>query len=226
MDIRNDGPAAAPASGKHTASTLTDCLRSRIARGELPLGARIMDKDLAAEFGVSRTPIREALLRLKNEGLVVIKAQSGTYVFNPGDQDIAQICAARAVLEAGALRLLASQEQAGWLPELHRLVARSAEAVAASDARAFDELDCRFHETIVASVGNVYLSRAYESISAQLRALRQKMPRSDARMRNALEQHRRILDHASLGETVRAVDELEAHVGNVAALLRQSGDHP
>ena len=88
-------------------TTVAAEIRSRITTGRLALGARISDKQLAAELDVSRTPVREALVQLQSEGLVVMRPQSGTFVVDLTIEDVRQICATRAILEAGALRLAA-----------------------------------------------------------------------------------------------------------------------
>lgn len=198
---------------------LVDRLRAEITDGKRPLGSRLSDKQIALEAGVSRTPVREALLQLENEGLVVIKPQSGTFVFDLTDVELRQICDARAVLESGALRLLHADPSDEALAELDRLIEASAAAQDAGDSRAFDHLDCLFHETLIAATGNAYLKRSYLAIASQLRALRQRMPRSAERRARALRQHREIVRLARSGQLDRAIDEVEQHVQNVAQLL-------
>src|SRR5262245_36231779 len=83
-------------------------IRSRIISGRLPMGARISDKQLATEFNVSRTPVREALVQLQTEGLVVMRPQNDTYVFDLTADDVRDMSATRAIFEAGALRLAAN----------------------------------------------------------------------------------------------------------------------
>lgn len=205
------------------APSLTAELRDRITGGALALGARISDKELALEFGLSRTPVRESLLQLQSEGLVVIRPQSGTFVFDPTDAELRQICDARAIMETGALRLLLARKDVGWAATLQRLVKESAAALRRGDGRAFDHLDCRFHETMVEATGNAYLARSYGAIAAQLRALRQKMPPDRTRLEQALEQHRRILALAKSGRVEEAAEELTGHVGHVASLLTRAG---
>ena len=91
------------------AKTLTeqaaDTIRARIIGGELPLGAPLSENQLASELGVSKTPIREALLQLKVEGLVSIQPQRGSFVFDMSPADIAELGELRETLELAALRL-------------------------------------------------------------------------------------------------------------------------
>jgi DNA-binding GntR family transcriptional regulator len=74
--------------GSPSKSAIAEGIRARIRSGELPLGARISDKVIASELGISRTPVREALVQLQTEGLVVIRPQSGTFVTDLTPTDV------------------------------------------------------------------------------------------------------------------------------------------
>ena len=194
-------------------------IRSRITSGRLPLGSRISDKQLAGELDVSRTPVREALLQLETEGLVVMRPQSGTFVLDLTIEEVREICAARAILESGAIRLAAEAGAADQIGRLGLLVGRAAIALTDGDLASCDELDCQFHEGIVAAGSNSYLSRAYSGISDKLRALRHRLPRTNDRMARAIAQHRRIIDLWAAGRIDQATAEINSHVVNVAQLL-------
>jgi DNA-binding GntR family transcriptional regulator len=194
-------------------------LRSRITGGRLALGARISDKELAAELNLSRTPVREALLQLQTEGLVVMRPQSGTFVVDLKAEDVRQICATRAILEAGALRLAAETRSTDLMGRLSLLVGQAAIAFDDGDLVRCDELDCQFHEGIVAASANKYLIHAYSSISDKLRALRHRLPREQGRMARAIAQHRHIIDLWAAGRLDQAVAEISLHVRNVERLL-------
>ncbi len=202
-----------------SAASICDQIRSLIVGGKIPLGGRIHDKTIAQELGVSRTPVREALLQLQNEGLVIIKPQSGTFVFSLTESDLHHICAARAVFETGAVRIGLAGARSDVFAEVSTLVSRAALALKDGDLALCDELDWMFHESLVASTGNKFLIRAYTGISAQLRALRHHLPRDPDRVRRSIDQHRRILDLCAAERTDDAVAELDAHVTNVKHLL-------
>lgn len=194
-------------------------IRERIAAGALALGGRISDKALAEELNVSRTPVREALLQLQIDGLVVMKPQSGTFVFDPADADIEAICAARTVIESGAVRIAVGEDSGAALGALARLIGQAAVALDEGDLEECDRLDCSFHETLVAATGNTYLIQAYGGLSCTLRALRRRMPRNRDRIAAAIAQHRRITDLWAANRAEQAVDEITAHVSNVERLL-------
>ena len=205
-------------------AAIAGTIRGWITSGRLPLGARISVKKIAADLGNSRTPVREALVQLQTEGLVTMRPQSGTYVFDLSADDVRHICATRTLLETGALRLAGENAPADDLARLGLLVGRASIALSDSDLAQCDQLDCAFHEALVAVSANSYLIKAYARISDQLRALRQRMPRVPERMARAIEQHRHIVDLWAAGRIEAAASELATHVGGVERLLAAVGD--
>src|SRR5262245_34788803 len=195
---------------------VADAIRLSITSGKLALGARISDKELAADLNMSRTPVREALVQLQSEGLVVMRPQSGTFVVDLTVDDVRQICAARSILETGAMRSVDARASAEVTGRLGLLVGKAAIALDDGDLALCDELDCQFHEGIVAASGNKYLAHAYAGISDKLRALRHRLPREQGRMSRAITQHRRIVDLWAAGRLDQAAAELGSHVLNVA----------
>jgi DNA-binding GntR family transcriptional regulator len=209
-----------------TPAQIASELREHIASGVLPPGTPLSDKALAGQLRISRTPVREALLQLRSEGLVVARPQSGTFVFDPDAREIAEICQVRGILEAGALAVVTAET----LPALNAaLAANVTEATAAlrrRDHAACDALDAAFHETIVALCGNALLVQTYRSISNKVRALRNRMPRSHERFARAVTEHRAISRMLAKGDVELARRELSAHVGQVGRLLLGAGAAP
>lgn len=185
----------------------------------MPLGARVSDKKISTELGLSRTPVREALLQLQSEGLVVVRPQSGTFVIDLDLEDLRQICALRGILEAGALTLSAKSASAEEIANLGMLIGRASIALTDGDLVSCDVLDCEFHEALIAMSRNDYLIKSYQSIADQLRALRHRMPRDETRIAAAIAQHRYIVDLWSVGRVEQAAEELGKHVQNVERLL-------
>jgi DNA-binding GntR family transcriptional regulator len=155
---------------------MADIIRSRIVSGELRLGQMLSDKELALEYQISRTPVREALLELRAAGLVVSYPLRGSYVFNATQKDIAEICQMRGLLEAGALRIAAAEHLTSLVMELNKAVAHMAFAIEAGDFRMVEAFDTQFHESMVATCGNSRLIAAYRQISDQVRVLRHRLP--------------------------------------------------
>jgi DNA-binding GntR family transcriptional regulator len=209
----------APSNRASPTGKLADQIRSRIVSGELRPGQMLSDRDLALEYQISRTPIREALLELRAVGLVVTYPQRGTYVFDPSPTDIAEICQMRGLLESGALRVAATTRLDALVAELNKAVAHMAFAIEAGDFRKVESFDTRFHETMVALCGNSRLIAAYRQISDQVRVLRHRLPARRQRVHDALAQHRRIVDLLTAERIDDAVDEVLLHVERVHSLL-------
>lgn len=200
---------------------LADAIRARIVNGELALGQALSDKDLAAEYRTSRTPVREALLELRTAGLVVTYPQRGTYVFDPSPADVKELCEMRALLESGALRLACATRHADVVGELNKCVAHMAFAIEAGDFAKVETHDTAFHETMVRLCGNRRLIEAYGRISDQIRVLRHRLPTRRQRVQEALTQHRRIVDLVTAERVEDAVEQVMRHVENVHNLLEQ-----
>lgn len=202
---------------------LADAIRARIVSGELALGQALSDKDLAAEYDTSRTPVREALLELRTVGLVVTYPQRGTYVFDPSPADVKELCEMRALLESGALRLACAARHAEVVSELNRCVAHMAFATEVGNFANVEMHDTSFHETMVRLCGNNRLMASYGQISDQIRVLRHRLPARRQRVQEALAQHRRIVDLVTAERVEDAVEEVMRHVGNVHDLLDKPG---
>lgn len=193
-------------------------IRDGIIRGRFVFGERLSDRGLAVELGMSRTPVREALARLANEELVVVRPQSGTFVMSVTTQVIRSVCAMRGILECGALRLAAGQDPEGLAAAVSVPLAGGGLAMEEEDLDRAEVLDSAFHDALVAAAGNPLLTRSYRSIADQVEAIRHRLPRNVERMRDAVRQHRRIIDLAITGRLADAEAELSSHVRTVESL--------
>jgi DNA-binding GntR family transcriptional regulator len=138
--------------GLTAAAAIHGVLRDEILSLKREPGSQIIEKDIAAGHGVSRTPVREALLRLAEEGLVDIVSKSGTYVSRIPMADLPEAITIRGVLEQFATREAVARASRSQLIELRAIIARSHEAAEAGDTEAFHRADEAFHEA-VASAG-------------------------------------------------------------------------
>ncbi len=198
---------------------IADAVRERIASGAIGLGERLSDKDLADELKVSRTPVREALLQLASERLVVMHPQRGTFVFEADAESIRDLCELRGVLEAGAARLLATRAAKEAGSALAAIVKEAEAALARGDLDACEALDTRFHESLVERAGNALLAESYRALSDRVRALRRRLPRNRERVAKALSEHAAIAKAIARGDGDGAANRLARHVGNVARQL-------
>jgi DNA-binding GntR family transcriptional regulator len=211
--------SGAPETRNLLKDVIAEEIRGRIISGRLQPGEQLSDKVLAVELNASRTPVREALLKLQNEGLVEVRPQRGTYVFDANPADIEEVCVARGLFEADAIRLAMTRDPDQVIAALGRIVSHAALAVERNDLATFEAMDTAFHETLVELAGNRYLVDSYARISGKVRALRHKLPEAPSRMVNALNQHRRIVDLIAVGQVEEAARSIADHVSKVQQML-------
>lgn len=198
---------------KSLTALATDEIRGRIVRGELGLGAPLSENALALELGVSKTPIREALLQLKMEGLVSIQPQRGSFVFDMTVDEIGQLGELRATLEVTALERAMARNRAALVAELGRVVDAMAEAVVDGDAGRYRILDANYHRALFEHAGNRYLADCYAGFAFRIQALRARLCSDPALNARSLVDHRRLRDLIAADDGRGAHDLLVAHMG-------------
>ena len=140
-------------------------IRSLIVTGAFALGEQLSEVQLAGRLGISKTPVREALLRLRHGGLVEIHAQRGTFVFTLDEAGVDQVCQFRTVIECEALAEAMKRRRAQLLQALDSCMADLERAAAKGQLREFPRLDTEFHNALVRSCENAYLKTAYELVA-------------------------------------------------------------
>src|SRR5687768_6405604 len=129
---------------KSLAETALALLRSSIVHGDLALGQALSERQLADDLGISKTPVREALAQLRNEGLVLIFPQRGAFVFTLSAREVAAICEFRLAVETAALKLALVRDPNGFTATLDQIVMDMAAAQRRGDTRAYLSLDTRY----------------------------------------------------------------------------------
>ncbi len=147
-------------------------LREAIVEGDLALGERLSEASLAAALSISKTPVREALMRLQTEGLVMVSPRRGTFVFMVNAAEVRAISELRLTLEATALSLAISRNQGPFTAELGEVVELMSAALARDDDRQYLRLDNAFHELFFRHCHNSYIEDAYGLIAGKIAALR------------------------------------------------------
>ncbi|MEN5278391.1 GntR family transcriptional regulator [Brucella sp. TWI432] len=154
------------------ASSIADRIRVAIVNAEFDFGESLSEDTLATAFEVSRTPVREALNILQMQDLVHIVPKSGTYVFTPDHNDIAELCDYRVALETQAITLSLARAKAKLVIDLNTHFEAMRVAIAKQDLRSYGRHDTEFHLTFFRNCGNRYLARAYDHILGRVAALR------------------------------------------------------
>jgi DNA-binding GntR family transcriptional regulator len=182
-----------------------------------PAGELLTEGELAAEVGVSRTPVREALLRLEAEGLLRLYPKRGALVVPVTADEARDVLEARAVVEAWAApRAVAAG--AALVARLEPLVEQMRAHCRAGDTRPFVEADRAFHEAVVDAAGNAILSRLYTSLrDRQLCMSEAAISAAGTRMATALGQHEALLAALRDGDVETFAARTAEHVETAAA---------
>lgn len=192
---------------------VADRIRNAIILAEFDLGEALSEDSLAAAMGISRTPVREALRLLQTEGLVTVVPKSGTFVFNPAEDDIVELCEFRVMLEVRAATLALRRSRAATLASLRAATEEMTEAKARGDIRLYGKADMAFHLSFLDHCGNRYLSHAYSMILGRVSALRTHLA-----VLNKDEPARSFADHERIawifehGEEAALPEILERHI--------------
>jgi len=146
-------------------------LRGAIIGGQFAPGAYLNESEIAKQMGVSRIPIREALKKLEQEGLVVRQPNRGVFVITFSEQDVREVFSLRASLEGMAYEWAIPSLTTEDLAHLRELIAQQGEAVRMKDYGRLAELDMRFHETICIRANHSRLLKAWYEQHAQCQML-------------------------------------------------------
>lgn len=168
-------------------------LRQRIIDGRMRLGAGLSENGLAAELGISKTPVREALLQLKLEGLVEVQPQRGTYVFRLAADQVVMISELREILEVAAVAAAIKRNHDALVTKMTRILDGMRRAFDADDRVAYRTLDGEYHEAIIDLCGNPYIHDAYSQIGFRIQALRARLSHEALLNRLSIRDHREML---------------------------------
>lgn len=221
---RNSG---VPAQRSTAASLVQDELRRAILAMTILPGSALQEKDLTARFGVSRTPVREALIKLKEEGLVEIFPQAGTFVSRIPVGAIPEAVVIRQALECATVELAARRDDPQGILKLDATIARQAEAADVGDQESFHVADEDFHEGLAELAGFPGIWRVAHAAKSQIDRCRRMTLPVPGRMEHVLREHLLILDAVRRGDPEAAQSAMRKHLGALLPdlpMLRQT--HP
>jgi DNA-binding GntR family transcriptional regulator len=193
-------------------------LRERIAAGQIAGGDRLHQEDLAAELGVSRTPVREALRRLAAEGLVDLRTNRGARVSSSDPDDVRLSYETRLVVEPGAARLAATRRIAEPMNAMRKAIAR--EISAGRSATKLFRANRDFHLALVAGAGNQWLTQFMEQIWIGRIGAQLYVDRPDSHiLQNDHRAHTSIADAIEAGNANLAEELTRGHIERSLDLL-------
>ncbi len=187
-------------------------IRKRIVEGDLRFGEAVSESSLAADLNMSKTPVREALLQLKREGLVNIQPQRGSFVFSMDADQVHQICEFRRTLEREALTQTMGLAWGQLVDRQERCVAEMGMAIRQGDLQAYRRLDADFHQNFLEFCGNAFMVEAYRHITFRLQALRTRLSVRPENNIRTLAEHERIVEAIIARDLIEAVTRLTDHI--------------
>lgn len=187
-------------------------LRQRIFAHELTPGTWIDEQKLAEEYGISRTPLREALKVLASEGLVELKPRRGCYVTEISRQDLDDIFPLIALLEGRCAAEAVGRAKAGDIAVLRTIHDRLEAAARDGRIDAFFEANQEFHRQIQELAGNRWLLTVIQDLRTVLKLSRLHSLSLEGRLQQSLDEHRLIMAALESGEAGRAEKTMHDHL--------------
>lgn len=189
-------------------------LRARIFAHELPPGSWIDEQSLAEEFGISRTPLREALKVLAAEGLVTLRPRRGCYVTELSELDLDEIYPVLGLLEGRCAHEATQKAGEADLDRLTGLHDRLERAAASSDIDRFFQVNQAFHEAVQSLAGNRWAAQLIADLRKVLKLCRQQSLLPAGRVEESLREHREILAAMRARDPAAAEARMRAHLAS------------
>jgi DNA-binding GntR family transcriptional regulator len=193
-------------------------VKAQVLTGALPGGELISEGDVATALGMSRTPVREAFLRLEAEGLLRLYPQRGALVVPVSPDEARAVIEARQLLEQFAATKVVQRGPAACAAVFERLTGelkRQRDAVATADWREFLDADRAFHMVTLEESGNRILSGFYSSLrDRQMRMIAESSLDDPHRTTTIMDEHRAIAEALRAGDVERALQAIRTHLAS------------
>ena len=200
-----------------------DYVKTQVLTGAFPGGELISEGDVATALGMSRTPVREAFLRLEADGLLRLYPQRGALVVPVSPDEVRAVIEARLVLEQFAVGRVVGRGPAASAAVFERLsgeLRRQHEAAAAGDWREFLESDRAFHAITLEESGNAILSSFYSTLrDRQMRMIGESALRDPHRPTTIMDEHRKIAEAVRDGDQPRALHAVQTHLASTVRAI-------
>lgn len=211
-----DDDAAPPATDRQSRGTLAETLRRQLADdildGRLLPGVRLDETELAARFGVSRTPVREAFKLLAATGLVQVRPNKGVIVTAITPERLTEMFEVMGEIEAACARFAARRMTEAERATLAALHAEAGTLAESGDREAYDSLNTRFHSAIYAGAHNDFMAETAQAIRQRLRPFRRAQFRLDGRLSRSWLEHDAVVRAILLGDGEAAYHAMRVHV--------------
>ncbi|TVY07065.1 GntR family transcriptional regulator [Paenibacillus cremeus] len=203
-----------------------ETLKESIVSGQLVPGHHLRERELAKSFGISTTPLKEALRRLEQEGLVTTSARKGTYVASDIMTSIEEINWARSALEGVAARLAALKFTEQEAAEFTAIIDQMKQATQQKDAEALIVLNDSFHEMIRTMAKNNYIYQQIKSIRSFALSFRKKALSHPDELNRAYFEHKWIYDHVMKRDAEGAEQAMISHIRRTISFVKETNQMP
>jgi len=194
-------------------------LKTAIVNGELVAGSLYSVHDLADRLGVSRTPVREALIQLAERGMVRFERNRGVRILQTSLHDLEEVFAIRLLLEVPATYRAATQPATAWLTDLRAQLAAMRAAADEHDEATFMAADRRFHAIINEASGNARLARYIDSLRDMVLLRGTSTVDTSRSLGDILAEHDEIVARLEDGDPRAAAEAMRAHLLHTGRLL-------
>jgi DNA-binding GntR family transcriptional regulator len=186
---------------------------------------RLDERQLAQDFGVSRTPVREAMAQLEREGFVRSVPRRGVYVVRKTKREVIEMITAWAALESMAARLITETARDGDIAGLRRMFAQFDGETLHARLDEYSEVNIAFHQAIIELSGNQVLIRLAENLFTHMRMIRGQTIGEDDRVDRSIHDHLNIIQALEARDTARAEDLVRQHALGLAAHVAKHADY-
>ena len=203
------------------ATQIAEQLRTDILSGSHAPGAQLQEASLALALGVSRGPLREAMQRLVQEGLLRSSPHRGVFVPEITERDVVDIFFVRGAVEAAAIRRITEGDRRHTTAQsLSRIADNMDRSIRSGDRVAGGEFDFDYHRTLVDAAASERLSRTYATVQAETRLCLHRLIDGYRSPLDLADEHWRLADMIATAPTEEVLAELQRHLGEPAATLR------
>jgi DNA-binding GntR family transcriptional regulator len=178
---------------KTTTDQIADLIRKAIFEGKYLPGDKLKETEIASEYSVSRTPVRESLRKLAAEGLAEFQPNRGVIVPQIDHQDIDEICELRTLIELYCMRKFRQTATERNFEEMENIIDQMKNALSGKDIPAYFALSLDFHDYIIKNCQNQRMYSLFSSIRNSMRIAQSIMRETDTFCRKSLEEHKKIM---------------------------------
>ena len=195
-------------------------LREAILKGELKPGERLMELQLAAKLGVSRTPIREAIRMLEQEGLAVTIPRKGAEVAKMTEKDMEDVLQIREALDELAAKIACEQISEEQLEELVATMHEFEESTKTDNVKKIAEADVKFHDIIYQATGNPKLVNMLNNLREQMYRYRVEYLKDENNYPTLMKEHKDIVEGLVRKNKMQVTETMHQHVKNQAVAVK------